>query len=103
MCGKTAADETAPRRYARKVFYRRGLYLLLMPNGGRYWRYNYRFGGTYNTLALGTEPDVSLRETRARHRVARSMLAKGIDPSARKLVLGKYALVIPARQACMEG
>jgi hypothetical protein len=24
-----------------------------MPNGSRYWRYNYRFGGKHKTLALG--------------------------------------------------
>jgi hypothetical protein len=96
----TAADDRTPLRYARKVFYSGGLYLLLMPNGGRYWRYNYRFRGKYNTLALGIKPDVSLKEARARHQVARSMLANGIDPSARKRVLGKYAFVTSPRDVC---
>jgi hypothetical protein len=62
-----------------------------MPNGSRYWRYNYRFGGKHKTLALGIHPDVSLNKARARHQVARSLLADGIDPSARKRVKGKYA------------
>jgi transposase-like protein len=91
MRRRNTADVTAPLRYARKVFYSHGLYLLVMPNGGRYWRYNYRFCGKYNTLALGIWPDVSLDEARARHQAARSVLAKGIDPSVNKRALGKRA------------
>ena len=77
-----------PRRFARKIFDGRGLYLLVMPNGSRYWRYNYRFGGKLKTIALGVHPDVSLEKARARHQAARSMLADGIDPSARKRASG---------------
>ena len=95
---RTAADDTAPLRYPRKVFYNGGLYLLVMPNGGRYWRYNYRFGGKYNTLALGIKPDVSLEEARSRHQAARSMLANGINPSAYKRARGKCAFATPNPQ-----
>jgi len=72
------------RRFPRKIFDGRGLYLLVMPNGSRYWRYNYRFGGKLKTIALGVHPDVSLEKARTRHQVARTMLADGIDPSAKK-------------------
>jgi hypothetical protein len=64
-----------------------------MPNGSRYWRYNYRLGGKHKTLALGVHPDVSLGKARARHQIARSMLADGIDPSTQKRLLGKHAFV----------
>jgi len=39
----------------------RGLYLLpqVVPAGGRYWRFNYRFNGRQKTLALGTYPDAA--------------------------------------------
>lgn len=30
-----------------------GLYLLIQPNGAKYWRLDYRFGGKRKTLALG--------------------------------------------------
>jgi hypothetical protein len=30
-----------------------GLHLLVLPNGGRYWRMNYRFNGKHKTLAFG--------------------------------------------------
>lgn len=42
----------------RKLFDERGLYLHVMPNGGKYWRFNYRFKGKHKTLALGVYPDV---------------------------------------------
>ena len=66
-----------------------------MPNGGRYWRYNYRFDGRLKTLALGIHPDVSLDKARARHQVARTLVADGVDPSARKRVLGNRVFAMP--------
>jgi transposase-like protein len=73
-----------PQRYPRKIVDGRGLYLLVMPNGGRYWRYNYRFEGKHKTLALGVHPDISLDKARARHQIARTLLADGVDPSTQK-------------------
>lgn len=80
-----------PLRYARKISDGRGLYLLVKPSGGWYWRYNYRFKGKHKTLALGAHPDIPLELARERHRIARSLLADGIDPSDRKRSEGKYA------------
>jgi hypothetical protein len=67
--------------------------LLVVPNGGRYGRWNYRFDGKLKTLALGVHPDVSLDKARVRHQVARTLLADGIDPSARKQAMGLGAFV----------
>jgi len=67
----------------------RGLYLQVNPNGGRYWRFNYRFNGKQKTLALGTYPDVSLARARERHYEARRELAEGIDPGAAKQALSR--------------
>jgi hypothetical protein len=50
-----------PLRAPRKLFDGRGLYLLVTPKGGRYWRYNYRFDGKHKTLALGIYPSPSPR------------------------------------------
>ena len=76
-------------RSTRKLFDGRGLYLLVAPNGGRYWRYNYRIDGKFKTLALGIYPDVPLAKARVRHQLARQLLADGIDPSAVKKIAGK--------------
>lgn len=74
----------APRRYPRKVFSGGGLYLYHTPGGGKYWRYKYRYGGKEKTLSLGAYPDVPSESARARHRLARQLLAAGVDPSLRR-------------------
>src|SRR6202043_3670386 len=78
-----------PLRYSRKVSDGGGLYLLVTPKGGRWWRYAYRFAQKHKALALGTYPAVPLERARARHEFARNLLAHGLDPSALKAALGK--------------
>lgn len=58
-----------------------GLYLLLKPNGSRWWRLDYRFDGKRKTLSMGVYPDVGLKDARAKRDEARKLLANGIDPS----------------------
>jgi integrase len=61
-----------------------GLYLLLQPNGAKYWRLKYRFAGKEKTLSLGVYPEVSLKNAREGRTEARKLLANGADPSASK-------------------
>ncbi|MEQ0517911.1 integrase arm-type DNA-binding domain-containing protein [Klebsiella sp. JB_Kp010] len=61
-----------------------GMHLLVHPNGSRYWRLQYRFGGKQKMLALGVYPDVSLADARARRDDARKLLVNGIDPGDKK-------------------
>jgi integrase len=61
-----------------------GMYLLVTPDGGRYWRLDYRFAGKRRTLALGVYPTVSLSDARARREEARTVLSTGTDPSVAK-------------------
>jgi len=91
---KSNRFDLEPIRHARKIAVGRGSYLLVTPNGGRYWRYNYRFKGKHKTLALGVHPDVSLDKARARHQSARTFLADGIDPSTRRRSLGNSAFTL---------
>lgn len=58
-----------------------GMYLEVMPNGSKYWRLKYRFGGKEKRLALGVYPDVSLADARQRRDDARKLLANDVDPS----------------------
>lgn len=39
-----------------------GIHLLVHPNGSRYWRLQYRFGGKQKILALGIYQDISFGE-----------------------------------------
>ena len=73
-----------PSGSPRKLSDARGLYLYVMPNGGRYWRFNFRFNGRYKTLALGIYPDVPLAKARERLQEARQQLTEGIDPCVEK-------------------
>ena len=49
----------------------KGLRLLIKPNGAKYWRMKYRFGGKQKTLALGVYPEVSLKDARIERDQAR--------------------------------
>ena len=57
-----------------------GLYLLVQPNGAKYWRLKYRYVGVEKVLALGAYPDVSLSGARERREKARKLLANGSNP-----------------------
>ncbi len=61
-----------------------GLFLLVQPNGSKYWRLAYRFAGKQKTLAVGVYPDVSLLNARDRREDARKQLAAGVDPGENK-------------------
>ncbi len=75
-----------------------GLFLLVQPNGAKYWRLAYRFAGKQKTLALGVYPDVPLvgywhdpktkkvwvKGAREQREDARKLLANDTDPGAVK-------------------
>lgn len=58
-----------------------GLYLLLKPNGAKWWRFDYSYAGKRKTLSLGTYPDTTLANARKKAGDARNNIANGIDPS----------------------
>ncbi|EAS1843445.1 DUF4102 domain-containing protein [Salmonella enterica] len=58
-----------------------GLYLLVNPNGSRYWRMKYRYAGKEKLLSIGVYPDVTLAEARDKRTQAKRILAAGDDPS----------------------
>jgi len=61
-----------------------GMYLLVKPDGARYWRMDYRWNGRRGTLAFGVYPTVTLAEARDARSTAKKQLAAGIDPAAQK-------------------
>lgn len=76
--------KSKPESKAYKLADGGGMYLEIMPNGSKYWRLKYRFDGKEKRLALGVYPDVSLALARERRQDARTLLAKGVDPSENK-------------------
>jgi integrase len=77
----TAIRNAKPGAKPVKLFDERGLFLLVTPAGGKWWRLKYRFEGKEKLLSLGIYPDVSLKDARDRRDSARKQLADGIDPS----------------------
>ncbi len=67
-----------------KLYDERGLFLLVRPEGGRLWRFRFRFEDREKLLALGIYPDVTLKEARERRDEARKLVAAGIDPCAQR-------------------
>jgi integrase len=57
-----------------------GLYLLVRPDGAKYWRLKYRYAGKEKLLALGVYPQVSLAEARADRDDAKRLLKQRTDP-----------------------
>lgn len=78
----TAIRKAKPGTAVAKLRDGGGLYLLLRPDGARWWRWDYRrpVTGKRNTLSLGTYPDVSLADARGKRDAARKLLAAGADP-----------------------
>ncbi|MEO3692419.1 tyrosine-type recombinase/integrase [Roseateles paludis] len=66
---------------ARKVSDGAGLVLDVRPTGVGWWRLRYWLAGKERMLSLGTYPDTSLSQARARRDEARRQVAAGTDPS----------------------
>ena len=71
-----------PQAKPQKLYDSNGLYLLLNPNGSRWFRFKYRIGGVEKGLSLGVYPETSLKQARDNRDDARALLKRGIDPSA---------------------
>jgi integrase len=77
----TEIKASKPTAKAFKLYDERGLFLLVMPAGGKLWRFKYSYDAKEKLLALGVYPDVSLKDARDKRDAARKLLADGIDPA----------------------
>ena len=77
-------DTSKPKDKPYKLSDGGGLYLLVNPNGSRYWRLKYRIAGKEKLLALGVYPDITLAEARQKRADAKKVLAAGGDPGQEK-------------------
>lgn len=73
-----------PRDKAYKLADGGGMYLEILPAGGKYWRMKYRHLGKEKRLAIGVYPEISLMEARSIREEARRTLRAGEDPSFAK-------------------
>jgi integrase len=82
----TAIKNAQPKVKPYKIYDSAGLYLLIIKNGSKFWRFNYKFSGKHKTLALGVFPAVSLKQARLDHGKAKQMLSDGLDPTHERKV-----------------
>jgi hypothetical protein len=61
-----------------------GLYILIKPNGAKWWRFDYTYSSIRNTLSLGVYPSASLSDARREAEKARSCISNGINPSNKR-------------------
>lgn len=80
----TAIKAAKPDSKPFKISDSDGLYLLVQPNGGKWWRLDYRIDGKRKTLSMGVYPDVGLKDARTRRDEARRLIANGVDPGVHR-------------------
>ena len=71
-----------PKKY--KLYDGGGLFLLIMPTGGKRWRLKYRFNSKEKEYAIGTYPTITLTKARAIKLELKRLIAEGIDPNEKK-------------------
>jgi integrase len=89
----TAIRNAKPGAKPYKMHDADGLFILMHPNGSRYWRFKYRFLGKEKVLALGVYPEVSLADARERRAQARKAVAAGNDPGEAKKEAKRLAIL----------
>ena len=75
---KIVNAKTSDKQY--KLFDGKGLFLLIHPNGSKYFRWDYSFEGKRKTLALGVYPETTLKQAREERLEAQKLLREGKDP-----------------------
>lgn len=73
-----------PKDKPYKLFDGGGMYLEVMPSGGKLWRLKYRFGGKEKRLSFGAYPVISLKDARIKRDDAKLILENDNDPAVVK-------------------
>lgn len=70
----TTIRNAKPGEKPVKLADEKGLFLLIVPAGGKWWRLKYRFGGKEKLLSLGTYLRVSLKDARDKRDEVRKVM-----------------------------
>ena len=84
MLTQLAISAAKPKDKSYKLSDSDGLALLVEAGGSKLWRFRFHFSGKERMLSLGSYPDVSLAQARAKRDEARKLLAAGQDPSQKR-------------------
>jgi integrase len=81
---KARIKAAEPRQKPYKLYRGKWLFILVMPDDRRWWRFRYRYLGREKTLSLGEFPEVGIEEAEDQRDDFRKLLRAGIDPSAKR-------------------
>lgn len=84
MLNNNIIKNLPPKEIRYSISDERGLYLEIMPNGKKSWRFRYSFQGKKNKLSLGAYPEITLSDARKKRDELRVQLANGIDPQEKR-------------------
>ena len=76
----TSIRNSKSRQKQYKIFDGQGLFVLIHPNGSKYFRYRYKFEGKEKVMALGVYPETTLKEAREKRLEAQRLVKDGLDP-----------------------
>ena len=76
--------QAKPKLKQYKLFDGGGMFLLVHPNGSKYWRMKFNFEGKSKSASFGIWPDISLKEAREKRYEAKKKLNDGINPIEEK-------------------
>jgi integrase len=79
-----AIRNAKPQTKAFKLSDGGGLYLEVLPTGGKSWRFKYVFSGKEKRIVFGLWPDLGLKQARQRRDEARALVAQGVDPGEKR-------------------
>ena len=81
---ENAVREAPIREKQYKIYDGNGMFLLIHPNGSKYWRMKYTFDGKSKLASFSVWPGISLKEARERRFEAKQKIKRGINPVEEK-------------------
>ncbi len=76
----TAIRNAKPTKKQYKLFDGQGLFVLIHPNGSKYFRFRYKLNNKEKMMALGVYPETTLKQARELRMEAQRLVSEGIDP-----------------------
>lgn len=76
-----------PQDKSYKKFDGGGMFLLVKPNGNKYWHLKYKYAGKEKLVSLGVYPAVSLKEARKKRDEVKIKISRNVDPVQEKRIV----------------